>query len=627
MEGQLQLIQAYQKATSLQGIISDAWRPPEFMTVSDWADRYRMLSPEASAEPGRWRTDRVPYLRSVMNAIEEPGIRQLVLMFNAQSGKSEALLNALGKMIHLSPCPILFLQPTLEMAESFSKERLSPMLRDTPVLAGTVKESRSRDSNNTLLHKGFPGGHLTLAGANSPSSLASRPIQFLLCDEIDRYPASAGAEGDPVSIAMRRTATFWNRFVIMVSTPTIAGLSRIEKAWEGSDQRRCFVPCPVCGGFQALEWDQVVYPGKGTESPEPKAIGYRCGHCETVFGESARVELLRGHEWRKTSSSDGVAGFHLNALYSPWQSWIEMAQEWEIARKDSLLLRVWVNTMLGLPWEDTEGTGLEWEMLLQRSSESEYAFGEIPERVVLLTAGVDVQGDRLAVALWGWAEESWLIDYSEIIGDPLEDTTWDILESYLGTTYAHPLGGTIACKLACIDTGYLTQDVYQQVKRRRSWYAIKGKGGDRAIVSRPSWQELNWQGKVLKRGIKLYTLGVDKAKEVLYSRSKIKPGRDKAVNLPKGLDDRWCQGFCSEVQVLKTIGGQTVARWEKLQGVANEPLDTAIYAMTAAELCGATRLDWEKERLKRETAKDAPPPPQADQKKWVTGQEKSKRWV
>lgn len=363
---------------------------------------------------------------------------------------SEALLNILGKAIHLSPCPILLLQPTLEMAESFSKERLAPMLRDTPVLSDKVRDPRSRDSNNTLLHKVFTGGYLALAGANSPASLASRPIQLLLCDEIDRYPISAGTEGDPVSIAVRRTATFWNRFIIMVSTPTIAGASRIETAFENSDKRLCFVPCPLCGHEQVLDWVQVEYPGKGTEFAEPEGIKYRCVGCGELLGEVAKFEMIARHQWRKTGKEGTVAGFHLNALYSPWQSWRSMAEDFERSRKDDMLLRVWWNTMLGLPWQGDAGDGLEWEMLLARSASSPYRRGEVPERVVFLTAGVDVQGDRLAVAIWGWAEESWLIDYAEILGDPLTDRPWEILESFLGQERRG-----LRVRLACVDTGYV----------------------------------------------------------------------------------------------------------------------------------------------------------------------------
>ena len=588
---------------TLDRFLADCWEPPKIVTVSEWADEYRMLSPEASSEPGRWRTDRVPYLRSVMDCINEPGIVQMVLMFSAQSGKTEALLNALGKTIHLDPSPILFIQPTLEMAESFSKERVAPMIRDSPVLAKLVQDPRSRDSNNTLLHKNFPGGHLTMAGANSPASLASRPIKLLLCDEIDRYPVSAGAEGDPVSIAMKRTATFWNRFSILVSTPTIKGSSRIELAWFSSDQRLCFVPCPLCGGYQALAWEQVEYPGKGTEEPEFSGVSYRCVHCGGVFPESEKFSMLQRHEWRKTAKPGTIAGFHLNALYSPWQSWVSMARDYETARHDGMLLRVWWNTMLGQPWDDSEGTGFSADVLMAKAKTSEYQSGTVPEPVLLLAAGVDVQGDRLAVGIWGWSEESWLVEYAEILGDPLTDSPWQILESFLTKKYPHPTLGTIAVKLACVDTGYHTQDVYRQVRQRKNWFAIKGKSGDRPIVSRPSWQEVNTAGVVLKRGIRLYTIGVDTAKEMLYGRMRILAG-DKAINLPRDLDQSWAVGFCSEVLVTKVVAGQFQRRWEKLPGVANEPLDTSIYALAAAILCGADRFNWQRERGKKNDRPD-----------------------
>ena len=565
-----------------------------------------------------------------MDAIDDPGIEQVVLMLSAQVGKSETLLNVLAKTIALDPCPILFLQPTLEMAESFSKERFAPMVRDTVALQSKIKDPRSRDSNNTLLHKNFPGGHLTFAGANSPASLASRPIRLLLCDEIDRYPVSAGAEGDPVSIAIRRTATFWNRKVFMVSTPTVKGGSRIEMAYNNSDRRVCLVPCPQCGQFQVLDWDRIEYPGKGSGSGAFQDVAYRCVACESLIPESEKRNMVDRHRWQITGNPGPVAGFHLNALYSPWQSWVAMARDYESATKEPLLLRVFVNTMLGLPWED-KGEGLEWESLMKRSRDSNYSSGQIPEQVAILTAGVDVQGDRLAVAIWGWAEESYLIEYAEIMGEPLLDGTWDILESYLDRTYQHPLGGTLKVSLACIDTGYLTQDVYGQVKKRSRWYAVKGKAGDRVFVSRPSWQELNWRGRALKRGIKLYVLGVDKAKELLYSRSRITQG-DRCLHFPNDTDASWFEGFCSEVQVAKTVSGRLQYRWEKLNGIANEPLDTTIYALAAAELCGLSRLNWNKERDKLRIAapvvrekEETLARSQEDGKPWVT--KRRKRWI
>ncbi len=244
-------------------------------------------------------------------------IETVVVMSSAQIGKTEIINNVVGYHIHLDPSPILLLQPTLEMAEAWSKDRFAPMLRDTEALRGLVKDPRARDSGNTLLHKRFPGGHITMAGANSPSSLASRPIRLVLCDEVDRYPASAGTEGDPVSLAKKRSTTFWNRKLLLTSTPTIKGASRIEAAFEQSDQRRFHVPCLHCGEYQALTWHQVKWESD-SERHRVETAHYECGQCGAALYDSDKPEMLSAGIWIATAPFTGTAGFHISELYSPW---------------------------------------------------------------------------------------------------------------------------------------------------------------------------------------------------------------------------------------------------------------------------------------------------------------------
>ena len=234
-------------------------QPPPDLKLSEWADEYRRLSSEASAEPGRWRTSKAPYQREIMDAITDMTVKKVVVMSAAQVGKTDAMiLNPIGYYIHYEPSPIMVLQPTIQMAEAFSKDRLSPMIRDTPVIAERIND-KSRTSGNTILQKIFPGGHVTMVGANSPSSLASRPIRILLADEIDRYPATAGSEGDPLFLAAKRLTTFWNRKEVDVSTPTIKGLSRIEVEYQNSSRGEWNAPCPCCGELQPLKWANVVF--------------------------------------------------------------------------------------------------------------------------------------------------------------------------------------------------------------------------------------------------------------------------------------------------------------------------------------------------------------------------------
>lgn len=560
--------------------IAKNWLPPPRLSISDWADKYRTLSPESSSEPGKWSTDRAPYQRGFMDALKEEGINTVVLMTSSQVGKTEAINNILGYYIHLDPCPILLIQPTLELAESYSKDRLAPMRRDCEVLSERIKDPRSRDSGNGLLHKNFPGGHISLAGANSAASLASRPIRILLCDEVDRYPVSAGTEGDPVRLAQKRTTTFWNRKIILVSSPTIEGASRIYEEYKNSDQRKYLVPCPHCGHYQELVWERVIF-----EKNNPLNACYGCLECGREIAHQCKNEMLRLGRWQATREKHNVAGFAISELYSPWSTWGDVAASYLNSVKDPQLLQVWFNTTLGLPFKRDEGDKLSWEKLIERAISSGYRTGEIPEGVELITCGIDVQGDRLEVSVWGWGfgEESWLIAHEQILGNPSEEVAWDLLDRFLDL---------FDLSAVCVDSGYKTQDVYSQVRKRKKkrWYAVKGVSGARPLISRPSYQEINYRGKVLKRGIQLYPIGVDLAKSTLYARSQILEIGAKYQHYPEDIDSCWFEGFCSEVQVKKYKNGVPYYCWERIAGVRNEVLDCAVYALCGAHLAGVTRL-------------------------------------
>jgi phage terminase large subunit GpA-like protein len=295
----------------LNSIFIDCTVPPK-LTIDEWADRFRMLSPESSAEPGRWRTSRTPYMREPMREITNPEVETVVIQSSSQVGKTELCLNVTGFFVHQDPAPILLIEPTLDIAEAYSKDRLAPMIRETPVLSDLIKESRSRDSGNTILHKQFPGGHITLAGSNSPSGLASRPIRILICDEIDRYAPSAGAEGNPVVLASKRTTTFWNRKKLFVSSPTIKDLSAIEACFLASDQRYYRVPCWACKKKAKLEWSHVHW-----ENRDPRTALYVCRNCGAGWEDAQRVEAVMNGEWIAEAEFKGVAGFQLWEAYNP----------------------------------------------------------------------------------------------------------------------------------------------------------------------------------------------------------------------------------------------------------------------------------------------------------------------
>ena len=588
-------------------------QPPPDLSPSEWAESYRYLSPEDSAEPGKYRGRRAPYQKGILDALKVS--HKIVLMCSAQVGKTLCQTNALAYWIDHAPAPILWVAPTIQMAEATSKEKIQPMIRDTPAIAKLI-DDRSRTAGNTILQKKFPGGQLTLAGANSPASLASRSIRYLLVDELDRFPLSAGIEGDPYKLASKRTTAYWNSVEFLVSTPTIAGVSRIAQEFELSDQRHFYLPCPHCGHYQHLIWDQLQYEGKGTKEAKLNDgdwLGYFCGGCGALIEEPQKMGMLRLGEWRSHRESRTV-GFHINELCSPFRSWRDVARDFEEARNDPSTFQVWWNTSLGLPFEVAGRTHYRWEDLLARAENSSYSLGEIPEKVLLLTAGVDVQGDRLEVSVLGWAEgeEFALISHHKIYGDTLEPEVWDALEDFLDRQYDHPLGGKISVTRAAIDTGFQSQDCYQQIRQRKSrtrgkWLAIKGKEGDRPAIATPSNQDVNWRGKKVKRGIQLYILGVDKIKQTLLSRAQLDRPGPKYLNVPINVSADWCEQFAgSEIMVKKHKGSGYTYAWEPVSNVRNEGLDCAVYAYAAALHVGLERINWEKLRRSLTVADDAP---------------------
>src|SRR3990172_8165713 len=321
-----------------------SFKSPPKLSLSEWADRNRRLSPEASAEPGVWVTARAEYQRGILDAFSDPLVEEVVVMSSSQVGKTEILNNVVGYYIDQDPCPILIVQPRVEDAETWSKDRLAPMLRDTPCLRGLVKDPKTKDSGNTIRMKEFPGGRIAIGGANSPAGLAARPVRVVLLDEVDRFPASAGTEGDPVRLAIKRSQTFWNRKIGKFSTPTVKGASRVEAEWEESDQRRYHVPCPVCPGLQILRWGQVKW-GKD-EKGKPSGVHYECEHCQAKIEERDKLRMVRNGRWIAGKPEiKRKAGVHLNELYSPWSSWQAMVERFYEDKKRPETLKTFVNTV------------------------------------------------------------------------------------------------------------------------------------------------------------------------------------------------------------------------------------------------------------------------------------------
>ena len=557
-------------------------RPDPLLTVSEWADKYRVLSTVDSGEPGPWRTSRTPYLKEVMDCLSPSSpIERVVLMKAAQTGGSNSGLCWMGYVIHQAPGPMLVVQPTVEVAKRFSKQRVTPLVESSPVLKDIVRDPRSRDSGNTILTKEFNGGVLMMTGANSAVELRSMPVRFLFLDEVDGYPADADDEGDPVALAIQRTVTFANRKIFLVSTPTIKGFSRIETAYLESDQRRYWVPCPTCKKEQVLEWAQISWPKKPKEQRE--LAFYICIHCGSEIQEHQKGWMMERGRWIPDVQGDGkTAGFHLSSLYSPvgWKnSWGAIAVEHGQVYKDPPRLKVWINTKLGQSWEE-DAERLEGEGLMARREE----YGPLlPDGVAVLTAGIDVQDDRLEIEVTGWGrdEESWNIEYFVLWGDPSTPTLWNDLDTILHRRFPHVRQvPDLSIRAACIDTGghhtLKAYDFCRPRQGRRIW-AVKGRGG----MGVPIWPRRPSRNN--KGRVPLFLVGVDAAKEAIYSRLRLEIPGPGFFHFPIDRDAEYFRQLCSEYVVTRYHKGRPIREWRKQPSARNEALDTRVYAMAALQ--------------------------------------------
>jgi phage terminase large subunit GpA-like protein len=608
-------------------------KPPPDLTISDWADQNRRLSSEASAEPGQWRTSRAEYQRGIMDAISDASVETVVVMSSAQTGKTETQLCCVGYHIDQDPAPIMVVMPTERDAETWSKDRFSPMARDTPCLQDKIANPKSRDGNNKILHKRFPGGHLTIVGANAPSGLASRPIRLLLCDEVDRYPFSAGAEGDPVNLAKKRTVTFWNRKIVLVSTPTNKGASRIEAAFEESDQRRFWVPCPECGHEQILTWTQVKWDKDESGSHKPETARYHCAECDAAWTDETRWSAISKGRWIADAPFNGTAGFHLNEIYSPWVRLEAMAKAFLSARAGGdETMKTFVNTSLGETWMES-GEAPDWQRL--QGLKEDWRAGTVPAGGLFLTAGADVQKDRIEVDVWAWGRglQSWLIDHIVIEGGPGDPACWQRLSTLLGRTWRHASGTDMTIAKLAIDTGYETSAVYGWARQVGFGQVapVKGlEGFNRASPVRgPTYVDATIGGKRLRRGARLWTVATSTFKTETYRFLRLDPldvsnraaGEDHApgfIHLPGWVDAEWLKQLTAEQLVtVKTKRGFAKLEWQKLRE-RNEALDCRVYARAAGWILGADR--WSDARWEELAAQFAVADAKGMAPTWGTGQ-------
>ena len=565
-------------------------RPEPQLTVSEWADEHRMLSSKASSEPGRWRTDRTPYLREPMDVLSSNSpVQRVVMMFAAQTGKTESGSNWLGYTISSAPGPMLLVQPTVEMAKRLSKQRLESLISETPCLRELIAPARSRDSGNTLFAKEYPGGILVITGSNSASGLRSMPCRYLFLDEVDAFPADVDGEGDPVSLAERRTTTFARRKILLTSTPTVKGSSRIEAEYLRSDQRRFFVPCPSCGEMQWLRWPQMKW-----EKDKPETARYECEHCKEQFGEVHKGRMLAAGEWRATAPGDGkTAGFHLSGLYSPlgWLSWAELVDDFLRAKGDAPLLKTFVNTRLAETWDEQTGTRVDAEGLMERVEQ--YERGVVPDGVLCLTAGIDVQDSRLAVSIWGYGkdEEAWLIEHTEIWGDPTRTEVWKQLDVLIEGEYPRADGKKLKVLAACVDSGgHCTAEVYSYCRTpRRGQMVVAIKGAStrgKPPIGRESKVDLNLKGRTIKRGASVYSVGTDTIKDSIFGRlrTNTEPGPGY-LHFGAAATQEYFEQLTAERKVTRfNRAGMPLSEYVKKSNARNEALDTCVYSYAALHL-------------------------------------------
>ena len=524
-----------------------------------------------------------------------------------QVAKTTLILIGVGHSMHMDPCPMLLVEPTLDVAERLSKRRIAPMIRDTAVLSDIIGTARAKDVDNTILNKTFPGGALTIAGANSPSGLVSEPRKKIFFDEVDLYPATAGPQGDPISVGLESATTFWDRKIVYASTPSIKEISNIDACFEASDQRYFHVPCHKCGKGQKLEWEHVKW-----ESGKPETAMYVCIHCGAGWTDPQRIDAMMeaeslGFGWRAEKPFNGTAGFTLNGIYNVWRplsvmvaKFLEAKHLADLGNKEKL--HSWENNELGQSWEDA-GRKADPEPLLARREN--YGPGAIPWRILYLTAGVDVQEDRLEIEVVGWRaerrgdpEESWGIEDLVLYGDPSKGEVWAQLDSILKREWTTEDGRHMRLGATCIDSGFKTQDVYDFCNKRiaRHVYAIKGMDGPRQIWPRRAGKSRKFEGSMV------FTVGTDTAKDRIYSQLKVSEPGPGYCHFPLSYERAFFDQLTSEQVKTRYKQGRPVLYWYKPSGVRNEGLDRRVYAMAALY---SRSVPWE---ILVQSAPSAPPP-------------------
>lgn len=567
--------------------------PPPLETVSEWTDEYRYT------ERGKYYVSMAEYQREPMDAISDPFVEEVVLMWSVQTGKTELILNTLGRFAHREPCHMMWVLPMIEMANNMSKGRLDPMFEKTPPLQSLLGRHGTRNADNSMRFKRIPGGFIILAGANSPASLSSYPIRILVGDEIDRWGKLVRGEGDILMLARKRTTSYSDRKIILVSSPTTRGASRIYPAYMETNQKRRFVPCPHCNGMQTLKFPNLKFEydkeaiqaltadGDDEFDYKRKAIAahihayFVCELCGAVIEHDWKHEMVQAGEWRaKYPKIRERQGFHLWQAYSPFVTWAETAAEFLHSVGYPDRMQVFTNTGLAELWEE-KGGRIDDEPLMGRRER----FPErLPLKAEIITCGVDVQGDRLEVEVIAWASdgENWSLEYSVLRGNTELISTFDQLFSVMDQHWVREDGVVISVDMMAVDTGYNPTDkkntegvdshvVYRWVRQAaRVHKIISVKGASQRV------EGVVKESRVGKSRQKLWLVDGNQVKDVVLRRLEIEAGNPGSAHFPHDRDKNYFMMLTAEEK--KKVGG--IMQWAKIRE-RNEAVDTRVYAYAA----------------------------------------------
>jgi len=574
-------------------------KPDPLLTVSQWADEYRFL-PQVSAEPGKFRMSRTPYMREIIDhlSVHDPA-QEIIFKKCSQIGATESGNNWLGYIMDIAPASMLYVMPTDQMMKDTSKNRIQKMIDATPSLRHKIRPAKSKDANNTIQYKEFEGGFFKGVGANSPVGLASTAVRFVYMDEIDRYPLDVGGEGSAIDLAKTRTATFGaRRKMFLTSTPTLEGTSAIDLAFKKTGQRHYYVPCPYCGTMQKLHFENLIYDKKRIRSAQFE-VNYQCNHCSTLIAERFKTKMLADGVWQPDypENENGLTyGYHLNALYSPlgMYSWVDLAKDYEEATTEIPKMITFVNTKLGETYND-KGDKPDWELLYAKREN--YTRGVPFEDVAFVTAGADVQADRIEIEIVGWmkGKRSQSIDYRILFGDTSADDVWQQLDAILNETFVTTSGvGHSISKLA-IDTGYNTTKVYEFCRRHdvSRVVPIKGQANQMIMVSHPKPVDVNSNGKTIGR-TKVFHVAVSIIKSELYGWLKLMPPADGVYpvgycHFPEYDEHHFKSLTAEEMKQVTDSKGSVRYEWV-VKYKRNERLDCRVYARAAAAISGMDRF-------------------------------------